>query len=93
MTTTLAQATVASDRAHFQADFEKLASVVYRLKDRWADEREYEDFADYETIVKERFEKSGIKVTKVTKTFAITTSGGVTFKFYSTGKVSSSWKK
>lgn len=86
-------ATVASDRAAFQADFEGIATTVYNLKDRWSDERDYEDFADYEKVIKERFLKAGITVTKVTKTFKITTSGGVTFTFYSTGQVKSSWKK
>lgn len=93
MTTTLAQATVASDRAAFRKDFEGIATTVYNLKDRWADERDYEDFADYIKVVKERFLKAGITVTKVSKTFAITTSGGVTFTFYANGSVKSSWKK
>ena len=39
------------------------------LKERWQDEREYEDFKDYIEEAKKRFEKIGFKLVKMTKSF------------------------
>lgn len=47
------------------------------MKDRWSQEREYEDFADYENAVKAFCEKKGLKVTKMDKRFKITFENGI----------------
>lgn len=41
------------------------------LKSRWLDEREYEDFAEYEKVIREIFEGEGFKVLKIGKSFSI----------------------
>jgi len=48
------------------------AELLWYLKDRWQDEREYEDFADYIQKVKEFVEKKDFIFIKMTKGFKIT---------------------
>ena len=48
------------------------AELLWYLKDRWQDEREYEDFADYIQKVKEFVEEKGFTFVKMTKGFKIT---------------------
>lgn len=48
------------------------AARILDLKDRWRDEREFENFDDYVKVVKSLLEIDGVTVAKVTKTFATT---------------------
>jgi hypothetical protein len=50
----------------------KNADLFWSLRDRWQDEREYEDFADYIQKVKKFVEKKGFIFIKMTKGFKIT---------------------
>lgn len=52
---------------------------VIALKDRWTDEREYEDFADYEKVVKKICANNGLNALKVDKRFKITLDNGLAF--------------
>lgn len=46
------------------------------LKDRWADESEYEDFNEYKKVIKTQLEKLGFKFISATKGFKIKFSWG-----------------
>lgn len=52
-----------------------IVDQICYLKGRWYDEREYEDFNDYITVMKETLKKEGYNLVKMTKTFAITLMG------------------
>ena len=66
---------------------------LYYLKQRWLDEREYEDFDEYIKIFKDTFKKYGFDNLNLTKSFKITLShlgwktqfglnySGITFKY------------
>ena len=45
---------------------------LYYLKQRWNDEREYEDFDEYVKIFRDTFKDYGFKNVKLTKSFKIT---------------------
>lgn len=47
----------------------KDGDFLINLAERWKDENQYEDFKDYEKVIKERFSKEryGITITQVTK--------------------------
>lgn len=54
---------------------ENLISQICYLKNRWKDEREFEDFSDYVTAMKDTLKTEGYELVKLTKTFAITLIG------------------
>jgi len=66
---------------------------LYYLKQRWSDEREYEDFDEYVKIFKDTFKKYGFENIKLTKSFKVTLNhlgwktqfglnyNGITFKY------------
>lgn len=70
-----------------QLNFEKIANHIFNLKDRWADEREHEDFADYQASVNKMLSGFNMQPAKVSKTFALTFADGFSVKFYANGKV------
>lgn len=51
--------------------WEKFFTVVYNLKYRWVDEREYEDFKEYINFIKNELPKD-LKYRALTKTFKLT---------------------
>lgn len=53
-------------------DFAGKNERLLYLRGRWQDEREYEDFAEYEKIIKSIFADAGFEVKKITKSFNIT---------------------
>lgn len=46
---------------------EKLSDQFMYLWERWQDEKEYEDFADYQNVMKSAVEQEGGKFLKMTK--------------------------
>lgn len=65
---------------------------VYELKDRWQDEREFEDFNDYVEVIRSI---TGLPKLKMTKTFVITVTEGCfeyTAKYPAKGNISGSSK-
>lgn len=48
------------------------ADLLWYLKDRWQDEKEYEDFSDYKDKVQKFVEEKGFVFVKMTKGFKIT---------------------
>lgn len=57
----------ARELVHFACNNDRLAY----LKSRWMDEREYEDFADYEAEIRKVFTEGGYDFRKATKSFQI----------------------
>lgn len=53
---------------------DKSADELMYLRDRWSDEKEYEDFNDYKTRITEFMQKlvPGVSVLSITKSFDIT---------------------
>ena len=51
--------------------FDKYIDKLGYLRDRWQDEKEYEDFADYKKVVTEIFEEFGFTNIKLSKGFMI----------------------
>jgi hypothetical protein len=49
----------------------KIMDRILYLKDRWQDEREYEDFAEYETAIINLFIDTPYEVASVTRGFAV----------------------
>lgn len=47
------------------------------LKARWQDEREYEDFSDYEKNVRKLADAAGLKLVKMAKSFKMVIADGV----------------
>lgn len=76
-----------ADKAIFDANFDAIADRVYMLKDRWSDERQYEDFADYRANLIKFLAAIGIVVKSITKTFRITLVSGVVLTFLASGRV------
>lgn len=70
----------------FLANFDKIAETVYYLKDRWRDEKEYEDFNDYVLAVKRCFATYMIEVDSVDKHFTVKCKGA-TIRFPMNGAV------
>jgi len=52
--------------------FESNVDVLLYLKDRWQDEKDYEDFKNYISQVKKFVESKGFVFVKMTKGFCIT---------------------
>ena len=48
--------------------------VLFSLKDRWADEKEYEDFEEYKDVIYKIFLSFGFIDTVLFKSFRITTN-------------------
>lgn len=44
---------------------------VYYLKDRWTDEREYEDFEDYKTAMKAIWDLTSFEFVSMNKSFSV----------------------
>jgi hypothetical protein len=61
------QQTVARELLKFAVEHQKLNY----LKSRWLDEREYEDFAEYETAIRQLFTDVGYTVKKVSRSFTV----------------------
>ena len=51
---------------------DEIMGKLFRLKYRWLDEREYEDFEDYKKEIKKIFENTIYVILKITKGFKIT---------------------
>jgi hypothetical protein len=47
-------------------------SNILSLRDRWQDEKEYEDFQSYKILIANGLEKAGYEVLGITKAFKIT---------------------
>lgn len=64
---------------------------LFSIQDRWEDEKQYEDFGDYQKVVGEIFKEYGFSDVKLTKAFKISakTSDGekVTVKIFKSGKI------
>lgn len=45
---------------------------IYYLKDRWSEEKDYEDFNDYKPIIEKVFEDTDFEFIKITKAFKAT---------------------
>lgn len=54
---------------------EEIGRMLFNLKCRWSDERDYEDFNDYIDVMKSFIEKKGYKFIKLTKSFILTLQG------------------
>jgi hypothetical protein len=63
-----------SDRAALDL-LQPAIDLIINLRDRWQDEKEYEDFSDYIARIKKAI-PSDFEVLKVTKAFAITVKRG-----------------
>jgi hypothetical protein len=71
------QQTVARELLKFAVGQQKLAY----LKSRWQDERQYEDFADYEAAIRQILNAADYTVRRVTRSFTIDVSkNGVDMK-------------
>jgi hypothetical protein len=51
--------------------FVKEQDQLFYLKNRWLDEREYEDFAEYKKVIEDIFTKNGYKVQHIGQSFTI----------------------
>ena len=71
----------------FQANFDAIADRVYYLKDRWADEREYEDFAEYSENLSAFLVGLGTTAPTVSKSFKLSFNDGFVAQFYADGRV------
>lgn len=56
-------------------DFVMKCDKLFYLKDRWSDERDYEDFAEYRDAIKAIFANTGYSVKAVSQSFKITIIG------------------
>jgi hypothetical protein len=58
------------------------AERLFGFRDRWEDEKAYEDFADYKAVVVKLLNKHGFTSVKLNKRFAITCcdSNGIAYK-------------
>lgn len=45
---------------------------LHYMRERWQDEKQYEDFSEYQQIIKDIFTTGGYEVKKITKGFKIT---------------------
>ena len=86
-TVTSKTVTAAQDAEIISTNFDAIASCIYSLRDRWSDEREYEDFADYAARVRGFFEQYGMTVVSVSKAFKVTFATGCVATFAASGKV------
>lgn len=62
---------------------EKVARIetLFYLEDRWQDEKEYEDFAEYIKVAKKLFDGTGYEFMRLTRGFKITVrKDGTTFR-------------
>ena len=81
---------MSNDITKFKTNFDAIADQVYYLKDRWADEREYEDFATYKANLVAFFATFDMKVLGVTKNFKVTLASGMMITFLASGTIK--WK-
>lgn len=74
---------------------QRLIDEIYALRDRWIDERDYEDFDEYDAAVVDMFNSvislngsDVLRVKKVSKNFKITfAAGGTVVHFTASGKI------
>ena len=78
---------IKSDTDAIDANFDAIADHVYMLKDRWSDEKQYEDFADYKTNLVGFFKKLNLNVSAVSKHFKVSLTSGMTLGFMADGTV------
>ena len=57
-------------------------NVIYNLKYRWRDEREYEDFEEYRKAIKNLFKDTAFLFVSLTKTFALRLKDNETGKVF-----------
>lgn len=50
---------------------EENADTLFSLKDRWQDEKEYEDFEDYKKVIENRLSKYDLKLFSIKKSFTM----------------------
>lgn len=81
---------MSNDLTTFKTNFNAIADRVYYLKDRWSDEREYEDFATYKENLVAFFATFGMNVSSVTKNFKVTLASGMMITFLASGDIK--WK-
>lgn len=77
------------------ANKNKIALDIFYLKDRWSDEKEYEDFNEYKKVLKSYFKDTGFTVKKVSKAFTVTFQRNnveTTVKFSASGNIKGSAK-
>lgn len=74
--------------------FDKCDDILYKLYNRWLDEKEYEDINDYKAVI-EKYIPAEITITKMTKKpFGFQFNVGTTANYrMSTTAKSSSWAR
>lgn len=63
---------------------------LFYLQDRWKDEKEYEDFAEYQEVVSKIFKEYGFTDIKLLKSFVIKCKENghpITVKLFKSGKI------
>lgn len=74
--------------------FDEEAQAILYLRDRWEDERGYEDFSEYQNLVSVMFEQAGFSQTNLNKNFTIKTKfihTDIEIKIYKSGKITFHW--
>ena len=70
--------------------FKKHGTHLFNLKDRWSEEKEFEDIADYGKEIAKIFKRFGFTDTSVTRAFLIKTNlegRKLKIKMYQSGRV------
>lgn len=76
-----------ADKRALDANFDAIADRAYMLRDRWADERAYEDFAHYRDNMRKFLATFGIIMKSMSKSFRVTTERGLAVTFAASGRV------
>ena len=74
--------------------FDEEAQALLYLRDRWEDEKDYEDFSEYQNLVSVMFEQAGFSQTNLNKNFTIKTKfihTEIEIKIYKSGKIKFNW--
>ena len=77
-------------KSNIQQLFKKHGTHLFNLKDRWAEEKEFEDIADYGKEIAKIFKRFKFTDTSVTRAFLIKTNldgQKLKIKMYQSGRV------
>tara|TARA_Y100001951_G_scaffold84459_1_gene73835 strand:+ start:428 stop:676 length:249 start_codon:yes stop_codon:yes gene_type:complete len=77
-------------KTRLQKLFKKHGTHLFNLKDRWSDEKEFEDIEDYGKEIAKIFKRYGYTDTSVTRAFMIKTNlegRKLKVKMYQSGRV------